>query len=678
MTAETKATDYISSGHADLASQQTDVCQGYERQQAIKAKCFHPSGTFVEFPIEDVETSIPARFEKIVRMYPDRIAVKTRNQQFTYLELNNAANCLAQSILAGWGTGPDPVALLLPKEASLVVAILGVLKSGKMFVVLDPTLPHARLRDMLADCQTRLIVANNEYCALAGDLAEQLPCLNIDHVSYSLCDEAPQVSQTPNDFAYILYTSGSTGQPKGIVENHRNLLHYIMTETNDLHICAEDRLTFLASQGRDIFRAVLNGATVHPLEIRQDGLISLARWLIEEEITIYNSVASAFRDFVTTLTGVEQFPHLRLIKLMGETVYRKDVELYRKYFSERCILVNWYGPNETGLLSRYLVDKTSQIASSVVAVGYAVNDKEILVVDEDGNDLGFRQPGEIAVRSRYLSPQYWRRPDLTRAAFILVSPEGTSRLYRTGDLGELLPDGCLVHLGRKDFQVKIRGYRVEIAEVEMALMDLDPVKEAVVVAREDVLGHKRLIAYIVLRSTSAPTTSAFRAALTVKLPDYMVPSVFVFLDKMPVIGIGKIDRNALPAPTNSRPALDEPYVPPRTPLEEELSRIWAEVLSLDQAGIHDNFFDLGGHSLAASQVISRVIRTFNLELPVKALFDAPTVAEMAAIITQNQATREGDAELAKMLREVEAMTEEEAQKQLAERIPRSPSEKQHE
>ena len=647
-------------------------------QHAIRAKCFHPSGTFVEFPRDEVEQSVSERFERIAWKYPDRIAVKTRNQQLTYLELNQAANCLAQAILARWGTGQEPVALLIPKGASLVVAILGVLKSGKMFVLLDPTLPHARLRYMLADSQAGLVVADEEYFALAAALAQKVPCLNIDDLNSSLCAEAPQISRTPNDFAFILYTSGSTGQPKGIVENHRNLLHYIMTETNDLHICAEDRLTFLASQGRDIFRAVLNGAAVYPLEIKQDGLSSLARWLIEEEITIYNSVASAFRDFVNTLTGVEQFPHLRLIKLMGETVYRRDVELYRKHFSERCILVNWYGPNEAGLLSHYLVDKASQITSSVIPVGHAVKDKEILILDEDGNDLGVQQPGEIAVRSRYLSPEYWRRPDLTRAAFTLASSEGAARLYRTGDLGALLPDGCLVHLGRKDFQVKIRGYRVEIAEVEMALMDLDPVKEAVVVAREDVLGQKRLIAYIVLRSTPAPTTSALRAALTVKLPDYMVPSVFVFLDKMPVIGIGKIDRNALPAPANSRPVLDEPYVPPRIPLEVELSRIWAEVLSLDRVGIHDNFFDLGGHSLAATRVVSQVIKNFQLGLPLQSLFQTPTIAEMAAVITESQGKQLGKEELERMLGDLESLSDEEAKRLLAEETTSTSDRERHE
>jgi len=634
-------------------------------QHAIRAKCFHSSGTFVEFPRDEVEQSISERFERIAWKYPDRIAVKTRNQQLTYLELNNAANCLAQAILARWGTGQEPVALLFPKGASLIVAILGVLKSGKMFMLLDPTLPHARLRYMLADSQASLIVTNDEYCALATAMAQKMRCLNIDDMNSSLCGEAPQISRTPNDFAYVLYTSGSTGQPKGIVENHRNLLHYIMTETNDLHICAEDRLTFIASQGRDIFRAVLNGAAVYPLEIRQDGLSSLARWLIEEEITIYNSVAPAFRDFVNTLTGVEQFPHLRLIKLMGETVYRRDVELYRKHFSDRCIFVNWYGPNEAGLLSHYLVDKALHITSSAVPVGHAAKDKEILILDEDGNDLGVQQPGEIAVRSRYMSPGYWRRPDLTRTAFAAVSSEDTERLYRTGDIGSMGPDGCLMYLGRKDSQVKIRGNRVEIAEVEMALIDLDVVREAAVVAREDIPGDKRLVAYIVASTAFAPTVSALRGALATKLPGYMIPSAFVFLTELPVIGIGKVDRNALPAPASSRPALDEPYVPPGTPLEEELLRIWAEVLSLDQVGIHDNFFDLGGHSLAATRVVSQVIKKFQLELPLQSLFRSPTIAEMAAVIMEHQGKRLGEKDLDRMLGELESLSDEEVQRLLA-------------
>jgi amino acid adenylation domain-containing protein len=662
-------------GEAEREVDVSDLLKhGFElppEQQAIQAKCFHPSGEFVEFPKEDIEKSIPERFEKIVQKYPDRIAVKTRNRQLTYLELNRAANRLAQAVLACCGAAPEPVALLLPKGTSLVVAILGVLKSGKIFVLLDPTHPDARLRYVLDDSQVSLVVTCQEFLGMAKALSRQKPLLEIETLGTD-CAESPERLLRPDDLAYIVYTSGTTGLPKGIVENHRNLLHYIMAETNDLHICAEDRLTFLASQGRDIFRAVLTGAAVYPVEIKHEGFGGLARLLIDEQITIYNSVATAFRDFVnTTLDGVEQFPHLRLIKLMGETVYRSDVELFRKHFSERCIFVNWYGPNEAGLLSHHLVDKASRITSSVVPVGHAVTDKEILILDDDGNDVGVQQAGEIAVRSRYMSPGYWRRLDLTRAVFMSVSSDGTERLYRTGDIGSMGPDGCLMYLGRKDSQVKIRGNRVEIAEVEMALMELETVKEAAVVAREDAPGHKRLVAYIVSARAFAPTVSALRAALAAKLPEYMIPSAFVFLDHMPVIGIGKVDRNSLPLPDSRRPKLDVPYAPPTTSLEEELARIWSEVLSLDHVGIHDNFFDLGGHSLAATRVVSQVIKQFQLELPLQSLFQSPTVAEMAKVIDATQGRTTSKEEIERMLSAVEVMSEEEAARCVADAAARS-------
>ena len=636
-------------------------------QQAIRAKCFHPTGTFVEFPKEEIEQSIPERFERIVRKYPERIAVKTKYRQLTYAELNHAANRVAQAILAQRGISPEPIGLLFPKDLPLTIAIFGVLKAGKIYMLLDPTLPHVRLSYALEDAGAGLIVTNDEYLEMAETVAQHRSCLNIDTLDSSRCPENPDLALAPDTFAYILYTSGSTGRPKGVVENHRNLLHYIMTETNDLHICAEDRLTFLASQGRDIFRAVLNGATVYPKEIKREGLTGLAPWLIQEEITIYNSVASAFRHFVNTLSGAEQFPHLRLIKLMGETVYRRDVECYQKHFSEHCIFVNWYGPNETGLLSHYLIDKSTRITTGVVPVGYAAEDKDIFIVDEDGHEVGFDQAGEVAVRSRFLSPGYWRRPDLTRAAFSPAASTGTEHLYCTGDLGVMRPDGCLIHLGRKDLQVKIRGNRVEMVEVEMALLDLQPVKEAVVVAREDVRGVKRLVAYIVPTITPAPTTTALRTALAAKLPDFMIPSAFVFLDTLPLIGIGKVDRRALPKPDDKRPELRTPYVAPRIETEQRLSQVWEDVLDIRPVGIHDNFFDLGGHSLAATRVVSQVIKGFGLELPLQSLFAAPTVAEMAAVITEHQAKKLGKGELDRILVELESLSDEEARRLLAQR-----------
>jgi amino acid adenylation domain-containing protein len=634
-------------------------------QEAIRAKCFHPSGAFVEFAKEEVEQSIPERFEKIVRLYPDRIAVKTKSHQLTYEELNKAANRVARAILSQRGTGQEPIGLLFPKGVPLVVSILGTLKAGKIGMPMDPTFPQAGLSYLLENAQADLILTNHEHLAMANGLVPEKQWLNIDESDNSRDLGNPDIVLPPDALAFIFYTSGSTGRPKGVVENHRNLLHYVMTETNDYHICVEDRMTFLVSGGREIFRAALNGTTLYPVDIKQEGLAGLAGWLIQEKVTNFNAAASAFRHWVSTLTGEEQFPHLRLIKLMGEPMYRRDVELYRKHFSPYCILVNSYGPNETGRLCYYLIDKDTRITSSTVTVGNSVEDKEVLILDEDDKEVGFGQTGQIAVRSRYLSPGYWRRPDLTRAAFSTALSEGAQRLYRTGDMGAMRPDGCLMHLGRVDFQVKIRGNRVELAEVEMALLELDVVKEAVVVAHEDPSGHKRLVAYVVPANTPAPTTSALRTALTARLPTYMIPSAFVFLVTLPLIGIGKVDRHALPEPGAARPELDTPYLPPRTPVEKEVANIWAEVLFLDRVGIHDNFFDLGGHSLAAGRVVAQVIKKFQIELAPQTLFESPTVAAMALVITEHQAKRLGEKEIEKILTELESLTDEEAKRLLS-------------
>jgi len=647
-------------------------------QQAIREKCFHPSGTFVEFPIGDVETSIPERFGKIAQMYPHRIAVKSKNEQLTYSELNIAANHIAQAILVRCGETPEPIGLLFPKSIAFVIAMLAILKAGKICVPMDPALPQGRVSLMFKDMQGRLVVTNHAGLAMANSLARQDQCFNIDEMGLNPNKKCPSHLPSPNTPAFIFYTTGSTGRPKGVIENHRNLLYHTMKDTNDFRICAEDKLTFMASSGRDVLRALLAGAAIHPIDIRQEGFADLGRLLMEEQITILNCVTSAFRNFAGTLAHHERFPHLRLIKVTGETLYKSDFDLYKQRFSEKCVLVNRYGPNEAGHTSQYLIDKTIVVRNRVVPVGYADVDKEIQLVDERGNPVNFGQPGEIVVISRYLSPGYWRQPDRTQAVFRVKSLDDQMRIYHTGDMGTMSPDGCLTYLGRKDSQVKIRGNKVEIAAVETALINLETVRDAAVIAFEDDAGDKRLVAYVVARNVPAPSANELRIALTASLAEYMVPSTFILLDKLPVIGIGKVDRRALPAPDKRRPKLSTPLVASRTPVEQQVASIWAEILALDQVGIHDNFFDLGGHSLAAMRVISQVIKQFQLELPLKFLFQSPTVAEMAAIIEQNQAKRASDAELARMLCEVEAMTEEEAQKLLAGEDARSSSEERHE
>jgi acyl carrier protein len=306
------------------------------------------------------------------------------------------------------------------------------------------------------------------------------------------------------------------------------------------------------------------------------------------------------------------------------------------------------------------------IDGDAIPVGYAQKDKELLLLDRQGNQVVVDEIGEIVVKSSYLSPGYWRRPDLTEAKFKPDPSDPSKRLYHTGDLAQRLPDGCLVHQGRKDARIKIRGYRVDILEVESVLRGHPKAKEVVVVIHENKQGDDSLTAYFVPSENGPTSPGELRAFLKIRFPDYMIPSRFVALTRLPLTPNGKIDRQALPEAGNSRPELATSYSAPETSVERELTQIWADVLLLDQVGIHDNFFDLGGHSLAASRVISRVIQTFKLDLPLKALFDAPTVAEMAMVILEHQANQASQQILDHMLREVEAMSEKEAQRLLEE------------
>jgi acyl carrier protein len=261
--------------------------------------------------------------------------------------------------------------------------------------------------------------------------------------------------------------------------------------------------------------------------------------------------------------------------------------------------------------------------------------------------------GEIAVRSRYLSPGYWRRPDLTEATF-LPDPKGSDeRIYLTGDVGRMLPGGLLVHHGRKDFQVKIRGYRIEVAEIEAALLALEAVEETIVLAREDQPGDPRLVAYIVPAGESAPTVTQLRRHVSERVPEYMVPSAFVTLEALPLAPNGKVYLKGLPAPDRSRPELDVAFVAPRTPIEDALARIWAEVLDLEKVGVDDNFLELGGHSLLAAQVISRVLRQYQVEVPLQSLYEAPTIARMATVITERLARKASPEDLARLLADLE-------------------------
>ncbi len=602
----------------------------------IRAKCFHPSGTFIEFCEDEIEQSITERFEKIVRKFPDRTAVETRRHRLTYRELNRTANKTAHAVLSTCGDKNRSIAVLMDHDAPVIGAIMGALKAGKFYVPLDPSLPSARSKFIVDDAQAESIITNSKYLSLAKTLMESPSrLLNIDDLD-DVPDTDPLVRVRPDDLSWVIYTSGSTGRPKGVMQNHRNVLHFMMTYTNGIHVCAEDRLSLLYSfsvngGAHDMFAALFNGATLCPYDLKTEGFAELGQWLIDERITIYHSVPTVFRRFADSMTGREDFPELRIVRLGGEPVYRRDVNLFKKHFSTDCILVNRLGSTETGSLRMFFLDKETEVQNNLVPVGYAVADNDVLLLDESGAQASGDE-GEIAVRTRYVSPGYWRRPDLTAESFFADPADENRKIYRTGDLGRILPDGCLLHLGRKDFFVKIRGYRVELDEIEMTLMECPGIKEVVVTALNNNSGDERLVAYVVPKTAPGPNVSELRRFLEDKLPDYMIPATFLTLDALPLTDTLKVDRKALPKPNRLRPEIAVPFAMPENSIEEALVKIWAEILELDRVGINDNFFDLGGDSLRASRVISRVIQTFQLKLPIMMLFDSPTVAQMALVI----------------------------------------------
>ena len=634
-------------------------------QEAIRAKCFHPSGTFVEFTKEEIEQSIPERFEKIAQMYPDRIAVKEIDHIVTYAELHGMGNRVARVITSERGNQAEPVALLIKSVVLLATAMLGVLKAGKFFVIIDPSFQAARIRELLEDSQAAIVISDRQNVSLAKELATaRLPLLEMESIDSYASDENLKIHVPSKALACIVYTSGSTGQPKGVMLAHRYVLHHTMLRSSDDHACERDRMTLLASGTasavNDVFCALLTGAALFPFDVQKEGVNRLASWLLQQKITISQISSPLFRNLCEVFTGAERFADLRVIRLRSEAVYRSHVDLYKRFFPFPCVLINSLTSTETGLLRSYVIDHNSEITGNEVPLGYAVEDKEIFLLNEESHEVGFNRVGKIVVRSKYLSPGYWNRPDLTEAKF-KPDPEGAEEhLYLTGDLGVMLPDGCLVHKGRKDFRVKIRGYGVELVEVEKCLRDHAKIRDVVVVAPAGDSGEARLVAYFTSFRESSPTVSELRVFLKKNLPDYMVPSAFVMLDTIPLTPNGKLDRQALPEPDKLRPRLDTSYAAPTIPAEEQLAEIWSQILALDRVGVHDNFFDLGGHSLAATRVMSQVIKTFQLELPLQSLFQSPTVAEMAAVIAEHQGKKLDKKELNRILTEMELLSDTEA------------------
>ena len=631
----------------DLSAVLFRTTAGVSRSDMREASTFAPRlrlKSEYSIPWGEIEQSIPDRFEEIVRRYPHRCAVKEGVRAFTYDELNRAANRIAQAIIAQCGERNEPIALLFENSFEGITAFFGALKARKCVVSLAPSFPPTRLTQILDDSQARAIVTCTRHIELARMFQSQTRVvLNIDDAT-ALSDENPGLSVSADDLAALMYTSGSTGTPKGVIRGHRNFLHLWAVYTGTRAFTVNDRCSLVHSMSfgsaySDVLPSLLNGAALLLFDLKAESMHRFAAWLQEEQVTVCHLPPLAFRSLASCLSGQNPLPDLRLLCLSGAPVTRLDFDLYKQHFTSSTVLAIVMGATEACTLSCANVDHHFTFPHEGTPIGHPHEGRTILLVDEQHRQVGPGEVGEIAVKGRNLSLGYWRRPDLTREKFLADPGGGDERIFLTGDLGRRLPDGSFVHLGRKDSLVKIRGYRVELAEVEKALATHRDVREAAVVAWDRAPGEKSIAAYVVPRPDTTPSVQALQDCLKNAVPDYMVPSSFVFLASLPLVN-GKLDRRALPPPNHQRPALSSEYVAARSALESQLVTLWETVLGTVPIGIHDDFFALGGHSLLGARMIAEVHDALGADLPLRARFDAPTIAQFAKTIEAREESRD--------------------------------------
>lgn len=605
----------------------------YSEQLTLRAQCRHPSGEVAEITHAELEQSVIDRFARMVAAYPDKPAIVDLSQTMTYAELDHASNRIARTLQQRGGQVNQPVALLMENGTKKLAAIYGVTKAGMCHVVLPPGTPDERLHFILRDLGNPVLLTDASYQQAAASLAaDTADLVAIEEAMQNASGDPLGMEITPDTPYRIRYTSGSTGRPKGVLDTHNELLPNKRNSIEELQLCSQDRFTDHSNHYGYAVEATLVGATFYEFNLRRLGLAETLEHLARQAITVMRNTVTTFRQLVGDAAGHLTFPAMRAIILSGEAATPTDILAAQGVFSPRCVFINRYGSTESLTVTSYYVSVESARKLDSLPAGYPRPDVEVMLWDEMEKPVGAGEIGEIVVGSRYLTQGYWNRPELMSERF-RDDPDGRDRrIYRTGDLGRQDPDGCLHYLGRKDQQVKIRGHRIEIPEVEAELMALDGVKIAAVDARPGPNGDLRLVAYVV-PARDGLVVSALRQSLAQRLPLAMVPAAFVFLKELPLTTSQKVDRRALPAPGRERPPLAVSYTAPRTPVEAELAQIWADVLGLDAVGINDNFLDLGGDSLLASQVVTRTIDVLGIDLPLAALFNAPTVADMALAVT---------------------------------------------
>ncbi|MBW4546344.1 MAG: amino acid adenylation domain-containing protein [Symplocastrum torsivum CPER-KK1] len=596
-------------------------------------------------------------FEAQVEQAPDAVAVVFEGEQLTYRELNARANQLAH-YLQVLGVGPEVlVGICVERSLEMLVGLLGILKAGGAYVPLDPAYPLERLAFMLEDASVSVLLTQARLVESLPQHQVPLVCLDGDwEVIAQYSEENPFSGATPKNLAYVIYTSGSTGKPKGVLVEHRGLLNLVFWHRRTFAVSPKDRATQLAGSAFDasvweLWPYLSAGASIYIANEQTRVLPQQLRdWLIKNAITI-SFLPTPLAESILSLDWSTNVA-LRTLLTGGDKLHNYPLS------SIPFELVNNYGPTENTVVTTSGLIPAKPRTDVAPPIGRPIANTKVYLLDEKLQLIPIGIPGELYVSGEGLARGYLNRPDLTAQKFIAnpfidnpsvsgAAPEKLSGcdsalcLYKTGDLARYLPNGDIEFLGRIDEQVKIRGFRIELGEIEALLVQHPDLREVEVIVREDIPGNKFLAAYVVPKlETSPPTNRELRSFLKAKLPDYMVPGAFVFLEAMPLTPNGKIDRRALPIPDSARREQEDNFVAPSTPTEEILAAIWAEVLGRQQVGINDNFFELGGHSMLAARLFAQIEKKLGRNLPLANLFQAPTIKELVSLFNQQDYSSE--------------------------------------
>lgn len=601
------------------------------------------------------DTSVQERFAAYAAAQPDALAVSGPDATLTYGQLERHTDQLARR-LRTLGVGRErPVGLCLGRSAALIVGALGILKAGGAYVALDPAHPRERLAFMLRDCGADVLVTGGS--AVVGVDPGRAAVVTVDADGAEPDIEStgePATAGGSGDLAYVIYTSGSTGTPKGVLVEHGGLRNLISWHQHAFAITGADRATQIASPAFDatvweLWPYLTAGASIHiPTdEVRVDP-IALRDWLVEERISV-TFLPTALAEVLMTLDWPAE-TSLRYLLTGGDTLHRHPPA------GLPFAVVNNYGPSEATVVATSGVVGPSADRVSAPSIGRPIANVQAYIVDDQLECVAPGTPGELLVGGAGVARGYLNRACFTDERFIpdRFSSVPEARVYRTGDLVRERPDGELEFLGRVDDQVKIRGNRIELGEISATLNRHVEVRSSVVVLREDASDERHLVAYVVPVDGRRPDSTQLRAHLGQHLPAYMVPAAFVWLEELPLTPNGKVDRAALPAPVIANTAQPAQSAQPESELERVLAALVAELLELDRVGADENFFLLGGHSMLGAQLIARIGERFDVDMSLRALFDNPTVAEMATEVERL------------LVAELEAMTDDDAARLLAE------------